>query len=125
MSSTSTLVWPSPLPGGMSAKRGVAQAAPTVRASAPISAACQRMPKTPATRLANMVTRPPGPGKSPRLHGCKADAKWLVWLSVHRLGRQNFDAEAGEAHIGAFGRGEQPDRRDAEVAQDLRPEPDL
>src|SRR5262245_43464885 len=46
-------------------------------------------------------------------------------LSLHRLGLHDLDAEAGEAHIGDFLRGKQPDRGNPEIAEDLRAEPDL
>src|SRR5262249_23595877 len=39
-----------------------------------------------------------------------------------RLGRHDLDAEAGEADVAVLGRGEEPDRRDAEVFEDLRAE---
>src|SRR2546429_9106836 len=44
---------------------------------------------------------------------------------LQRLGRDDLDAEASEAHIGALGRGQQPDRGDAEVFEDLRAQSDL
>src|SRR5262245_62638200 len=39
--------------------------------------------------------------------------------SIDVLGRTNHDAESGEPDIGQLGRGEKPDRRDAEVLEDL------
>src|SRR5581483_1142666 len=45
--------------------------------------------------------------------------------AVERLGRHDLDAEAAEADIGALRGGEQADRGDVEVAQDLRAEADL
>src|ERR1700719_3184890 len=46
-------------------------------------------------------------------------------LPLQRLGRDDLDAEAGEPDIGALGRGQQPDRGDPEVFEDLRAEADL
>src|SRR5262245_6513525 len=48
-----------------------------------------------------------------------------VTLSLDRLGLLDLDAESGEAHIGELLRGEQPDRGNAEITEDLRAEPDL
>src|SRR5262249_58889749 len=45
--------------------------------------------------------------------------------SVQAFSRNDLDAEAGESHIGELAAGEQADRGDAEVLEDLRPEPDL
>src|SRR5689334_9439574 len=45
--------------------------------------------------------------------------------AFERLGRRDLDAEAAEADIRALAGGEQPDRGDAEVFQDLGAEADL
>src|SRR5438128_10034434 len=50
---------------------------------------------------------------------------FLSKSSIQIFGGQNLDAEAGEANIGQLGRGEQPDRGNAEVLQNLRAETDL
>src|SRR6202035_2224447 len=42
-----------------------------------------------------------------------------------RLRRHDLDAEAGEPDVAVLRRGDQADRRDAEVLEDLRAEPDL
>src|SRR5206468_9566408 len=46
-------------------------------------------------------------------------------LAVGCFGVGDFNAKAGQADVGEFRRGQQPDRGNAEVLQDLRAEPDL
>src|SRR5437763_741893 len=46
-------------------------------------------------------------------------------LSIHPYCLGDFDAEAGEADIMAFAGGDEADRMDAEVAQDLSAKPDV
>src|SRR5580704_8201129 len=48
------------------------------------------------------------------------DRGFLQWL-----GRLDLDAEPGESDISARPRGVEPDRGDAEIAQDLGAEPDI
>src|ERR1700731_4000109 len=46
-------------------------------------------------------------------------------IGGERLRRHDLDAEAGEPDIAVLRRGDEADRRDAEVLEDLRAEPDL
>src|SRR5262245_41412371 len=45
--------------------------------------------------------------------------------SIQMLRRDNLDPEAGKPHVGELRRGEQPDRGNAEIFQDLGAQPHL
>src|SRR5580704_8174632 len=57
-------------------------------------------------------------GTSPRMTA-------LPGLAFEAIGRQNFDAEAAEADVIPFAAGQEPDRGNAEVLEDLSAESDL
>src|SRR3954453_9828516 len=44
---------------------------------------------------------------------------------VDQFGRRDFDARTAKTDIGELGRGQQPDRGDAQILEDLGAEPDL
>src|SRR5262252_5801603 len=46
-------------------------------------------------------------------------------LAVDRLGRGDLDAKAGQSDVTVLGGGQKPDRRDAEISEDLGAEADL
>src|SRR6516162_6619733 len=66
-----------------------------------------------------MVTRVSWVGKGDAQSTARRD------LTIDDFGRRDLDSESGKAYIGAFRRGQQSDRTDAEVLENLSAEPDL
>src|SRR5205823_2088041 len=78
-------------------------------------------PRTSLTRTPRFASGPTSPARGEVKYRPTGHSPSTI--HSYRLG--DFDAEAGEADIMAFAGGDEADRMDAEVAQDLSAEPDI